>query len=762
MNSSKRLIQSLISQATLWLAPALVFSLFACSQGIRMKNLVNYPLVISNLSVLDTLKVTPEYVQYKGTKESQFRSMTQSIRIQGRHDLRPVWTSDNQGCLEVIDQAMVHILDFNFSGGQDDTTLIRVHSGTLILENCDFSSNDSWAIQVDSGAYLELRNIQFSDLRNGAIQMNGGIVKIFDSNFDSVGKTALSASQGDLLEIHGSIFRNTMGTAIDLHSVTEVWLDSTRVIDSFQDGIVMDSCDYILLNQMESRENGRNGLSLSNSKICGMMNHASLGNLVMGIDISRVDTLRILNSDILGNGETGGRIIGTKTIKLAGLRMGHNGGTGLIINQGNNLWINRSTFQANPQQGLQVDEIESILLDQISVVNNGLGMTLTRFDSLSLVNSLLSANRGKSAALSSGNQLSISKNLIKGNQSGLNIDNVLLLQLDSNRIEDNEVGSDMRSISRINMQNNTWVGNQTGAYFSQLGSLTSKQDHWLSHLSTGFEILSAKELVMSHVKLHNNRNGGLVNGASLRLESSTIDSTREIGLKLMNSNLVVGETTFENNGTAVELAQGSQARITQSHFSDNQMAIVTQPSVSLKLSFSTVTDSRNGIRVGNYGDVEILSNHFSTIDNYCIELSDPHMQGLLMRQNVIHQTGGILKSMSKSGVLDIYNNTFAQNNSGIVAPMRTLNRLDHNIFYQTTQYDFDLLKDPEVLQFNCFYPAVELDSTLFEDNSNLFTNPEFGPNFYLNSTSSCLNGGRDGLLIGALGNIPESRPTLNP
>ena len=740
----------------------LALLLSACSQGLRLKNLVNYPLSLSSLDALDTLKISPEFVKYAGTEVVTFRNFNRDIHIQGRPEIRPMWMGDVRGCLQVDQDAKVYIADFNFQMTHADTALIRVSSGHLILENCDFISSDFWAIEVDSGAFLELRNVKFSALGAGAIKLNGGIVKMMDTHFDHISKTAVYASSGDLLEIHNSTFRNTMGSALEINSVNEVWLDSVLIIDSFQDGMTINDCDYVLINQVESRENGRHGLNLNDASICGILNFSALGNLVDGIQMDDVDTLRMVNSEFIGNGQSGGVITNTQRSRIAGIRVGHNEGDGLQFTRGQELWINRSSFQANLLAGLSIDSLKSIELGQLSLVNNGHGVLVTHFDSLAIHNGLMSSNRNNAAELKNGDYVSISKNLIKGNRLGLVISDLLFTNLDSNRVESNKLGNDIRSISNLSMNDNVWVSNESGAYFSEIASMSSDQDQWLSNLDTGLEVFSVKELLISDARIHNNRNGARLNEVSARMESVSIDSSRDAGLKLMNGSLVIHKLRAQHNGTAIELGEGTQAKVTQSHFGSNELTINAEASVSLTLSFSKMTDSRKGIRLGNYAEASILSNQFDLIDGYCVELSGPHIHSLMLRQNVISQTGGILNSQSVSGDIRVRSNTFARNMGGIRASKRTMSRLDHNIFYRTDMIDPQIMRDENLYRWNCIFPQIAAQPSDSTEALNINIDPDFGANYYLNPNSPCLSGGDNGFLIGALGGVPEARPSLQP
>ena len=736
--------------------------LVSCSQGIRVKNLVNYPVQLSSLDALDTLDVIPEIVKYSGTAIKSFRKITGSIRIQGKQDLRPLWSGDERGCILVDGGAHVYLSDFNFQGTAEDTAIIRVKSGSLMLENCDFKASAFWAIEVHPGAMLELRNVNFSAQSEGAINIRGGQTKIFDSVFEQSGKTAIYASGGDLIELHSSILRNTMGTALEFNSVREVWLDSVRVVDSFQDGIAINECDYVLINQVESRENGRHGLSLINAKICGLLSFSSLGNLVNGIQLDNVDTLRLINSEFVGNGESGGFLTEINRSRIAGIRVGHNGGGGFHFTSGQELWINNSSFQANPLAGLRIASIKFIDLQQISFVNNEHGMIVDDFDSLGIDHSLFSSNRTNAMDIREGDQLYASQNLVKGNSSGFVFKELLFVMLDSNQVESNILGSDIQSISTLKMHDNLWISNESGSYFADVNSMSSTDDQWLSNLDTGLEILSADEVLINGARVHNSRTGAYLNEVSLRMEHSTVDSCRDVGLKLMNTSGTIEKVTYGHNGVALELGEGSQANITQSSFSNNEVSLNAEASASLNLSFSSVSRGREGVILGNYSEARILSNQFDLIDGYSIELVGPHVQSILIRQNVISKTGGVLKSHASSGDIRVQSNTFANNISGIIAPNRSLQSLDHNIFYFTDIPDPQAVRELHLFKWNCIFPSESTLQTPSIGLVNLYSDPSFATNYYLNPMSPCLQGGDNGLLIGALGAQPTTRPSLQP
>lgn len=736
--------------------------LLSCSSGMRVRNLLNYPLPISSLEALDTLKMAPDVIDYSGNDPSQFREFNKSIRIRGKHKDRNTWQADERGCLSVSGGATVHISDFNFRGIGTDTSLIRVDSANLIIENCDFTNVENWAIEVGPQGYLELDNARFMNLGTGAIKQNGGRIKLFNSRFDMAGKTAISASKGKLFEVHKVSFANTMGTALELDSVNEVWMDSAWVIDSFQDGIVLGNCGFVLLNDVEVRENGRNGLHITNSTIGGLLNFKAIGNLVNGMLVDEVDTLRILNSEFIGNGENGAGINAITRARMAGIQVGHNGQKGINIAKGDELLIHHSSFQANPTIALNVDSVKVVHLENMSVVNNGDGVGVNGFDELKFRNNLLASNKRNAALFDSGNQLVSRLNLIKENENGLLVSNVLSVLLDSNRVESNTLGVDLRSTQNIVFTENYWISNKSGCYIFDVGSISSTNDNLDNNSLHGFEILSAGEFALSNATLSNNTDAVLLNQVSAKIETCVFDSGTGYALKLMNGYVDIQESKFRSNSTALKLAEGSRAKILQSQFEDAELAIDAGPSVSFGLSFSSIRKIRSGIRIGNYANVEILSNRFDEIDDYCISAEDPHLQSLTFRQNLVSQAGGILRSNSGSGKISIISNTFVNNTGGLKLKPGTLNMLDHNIFFNTKIYDFEIFTDSHSMRWNCFFPTEENDHPMELSSQNLYSNPHFDEQYYLTPDSPCLKGGDNGLTIGARGVHPEKRPALIP
>lgn len=735
--------------------------LSACSDGMRIKNLVNYPTVLSSLVALDTLKVLPDVIKYMGSEEASFVSFDRDILIQGRQDQRPIWTGDAQGCLRVESDATIHILDFNFRGRQAGPSLIQVDSGRLILENCDLTEAGAWSIEVGPEGELDLRNVRFSKLAMGAIKINGGTVKAYNCTFDQTGKNAIFASNGKSIELHKVNVINTMGTAIELNSISEVWLDSLMVMDSFEDGISLTDCDFVLFNQVESNGNGRNGLYLNGAVISGLLNYSALGNLVHGMVAINIDTLRVLNSEFVGNGESGASLLGINRGRIAGIKVGHNGHSGFHITRGQDLLIHHSTFQASPGVSLFVDSVKTIRIEHASIINNKNGLHILNSDSVEFNNNLLASNKGVAAQFVNTTQLDLSVNLVKENQVGIRVEDVLNVQLDSNQIVSNEKGTDIRSVARIKMTGNMWARNQSGSYFSGMGDIISLEDQWQSNSISAFEVLSGNEIFLTNARFSDNQTGGLLNQVVAKIESCNFDSGNGVALKVMNGALYVTNSKFHMNKVGIELGEGSQGSVVQSIFTGNTLAIDSKASASLMLSYSQVKDARAAIRIGNYGKAEIFSNQFNTIDDYCIQVSGPHLQSLVLRQNILSRTGGVLSSEAKSGVVSVSNNTFAINNAGFDVDNKTIGEMNHNIFHKTP-FDFHILKDPDKLVQNCF-DAAEIENYPVEVRLlNIYSAPKFVADYHLSPQSPCLGGGENGLTIGARGVVTENRPVLEP
>ena len=734
----------------------------SCSTGIRVKNLINYPLSVMSMDALDTLAVLPDVVKYEGIRDSSFIIFKQDIRLQGRPAERPVWIGGAQGSFQVSDGAEVHILDFNFGGTSQDTALIRVDQGKLILENCDFDDLSNWAILVGQQGSLELRNVRFSDLQQGALLIEGGKIRIFDSQFDLAGQAAIMARGGVLFEAHRTTLKNTMGTAVELQGVKEVWLDSVSIFNSFEDGIKLKDCDFTLIEHVVTHKNGRHGLDQERSIISGLIDFSAVGNLVHGMRLHDVDTLRILNSELVGNGESGADLSSIGRSRIAGLVVAHNASTGFQIVGGNDLIIHHSSFQANMQSSLSIDSLDHIDISQISVVNNDNGVHITNYDELNFNGNLLRSNTGTASAFEQGSHVNFSGNVLEDNHNALVIEATETLHLESNRFQANQTGNECQSLGQVISKSNVWQANQSASFYADIGYIKSDNDNWSGNTVHALEVLSTNDLILSGATLSQNVQAVLLTQTSAKIESCLFDSSTGFALKVMNGSAAINGTKFRYGDLGVVLGDGSQARITQSVFDNMQVALDAGPSSETLLAFSRLSNLQEGIRIANYGQAEILSNRFDQVKDFCVELTGPHIQSVHVRQNIMTNSGGILRSSSGSGTIELISNTFANNKQSMDVLTRTISRLDHNIFYKTIISNYDMLEDPGSFEWNCYFP----DSIRLEDKSvpevNLSVDPLFDEEYFLLPGSECINGGKNGLQIGALGIHKGKRPELKP
>jgi len=745
----------------LWVAlvSGLLFS--ACSSGLRFKNLINYPVMLGSLADLDTLAVQPDVISFSGRIQNQFHRFTEDLVIEGRKADRPLWTAKDAGCLLVTRDATVRIMDFNFQGSPGDTAAIRIESGTLILEHCDFSGGMSWGIEVGPAGVLELHDVRFMDLEAGGVQISGGQVKIFDCQFNMAGRTGISSSQAQLVEVHRSDFSNIMGSAITLDSVEEVWLDSLVISDSFQDGIAVRNSNYILINDVLAKGNGRNGLSLTNTIITGLLGYQAVGNLLNGLAITNIDTLRIVNSEFAGNGIHGALISAASYTKIAGVRLLENGYAGLSVKSGSEFLLEQSNFQGNPT-ALTIDSVKILWMQHNRFAEQEQGVVINNFEALQFRENKLIASNIKALTLNHGQQAHVVQNLFKKNQMGLILDHILAVRADSNLIIANQNGSDLRSIADLRLTGNRWQGNGSASYFASIGSFYSKTDQWDHNQGHAVEILSAQAAVFENDRWIANQNGGLLDHVSTRIEACQFDSSTGFALKQLNGELLVRDASLTENNIAIILGGGTRSTLTQSRFRSNDLAVDVRSSAALTLSFCQIEQARSGLQIGNYGSAQLLANTFSKIDGYCVELTGPQLQVLLLRQNVMDKTGGIIKSLSRSGQIDIVNNTFAYCQGGLDLLPATLTTFDHNIFFKTTFSEIAILQQVAAARDNCFAPEDRAGHPDGIRSSNLYQDPGFAADYFLRPTSPCLQAPQDQLLIGARGLIPDLRPQLEP
>jgi len=272
--------------------------------------------------------------------------------------------------------------------------------------------------------------------------------------------------------------------------------------------------------------------------------------------------------------------------------------------------------------------------------------------------------------------------------------------------------------------------------------------------------LSAKDFYISKAAIRKNRDAVLLNQTSAKLESTSIDSSQGYALKLLNGTIVINESKIRSAEKGLLIASGSQAKVTQSIFENLAVAVVADPSTDLSLAFSTLKGVQVGVRLGEFAKAEIVSNLFDNVENYCIDIEGAHLQSLYIRQNVMSNSGGILFSTARSGKIEVINNTFASNTHSFDMMSGTLKRLDHNIFYSTNISNFGMLEDVKSFKWNCYFPD-SLQNKISQ-GLNLMEDPLFDSNYFLKKESKCVNGGKNGFQIGALGILGGKRPELKP
>ena len=731
-----------------------------CSSGLRLKNLAHIPVSVTSLSGMDTLRIQPDIIRYTGGGETEFRVFRRNIRLQGDHAERPVWRSDGTGCFRVENGARIHILDFNFDGRLAQGDVIQIDSGEVILENCDFTDGSGWMIHVGKQGKLVLRETLFRNLGRGAVTISGGSVLISDSRFVNTGETSIHATSATILKVTNTQVEGALSNGLDLNGVTEIWLDSTVIQGSFRDGIQMKGCDYAFISNVAVTENGQHGIAIEDARILGLLNLRSYGNLVNGAQLERIDSLRVVSSEFVGNGGDGANMINVDHSRMSGVHFGHNDHSGLVAEGGIELAIDLSRFQGNPGRGAHISGVEKVGLSKSQVIKNSVGISGVDFTGVTLMDNFFFSNKTTGLSIRSGQKLSSIRNRFQENELGLEFIDVLNTRFDSCHVEKNEQGSDFRSLAQITMRGNTWDSNESASYFSEIGTLDSENDRWSGNLSGGIEILSGSELRFSNTVMSRNRNSLTFNQSSVSLETCRIDSGTGTSIKGLNASLSITSSTFQGNENVLELNDGSRCEMIQSKVLESHSILKSQGAVDLLISYCDFRDLRKGIELGEYASLELLSSQFSEVDGYCIEVPRVPYESIHLRQNIMHHSGGILRAGKSSGDLKIISNTFSNLLGGLDADLGSQSEVKHNIFWNL-DLGSHIAQDP-LVNYNCF-PLADSSETLDGyENTNIFADPKFTSDYFLEPSSPCLIGGENNALIGARGINPIRRPELAP
>lgn len=738
---------------------SLLLLVAGCSTGARIRNLLQYPQKLTDLAALDTLKIRPVSIVFTGTEIDSHYIFGTKTKLVGDESIRPVWEAGTNGCFSVENGAQVYMSDLRFRAGGEDSLFIQVDSGSLVLENCDFTGGDGIAIRVEAGASLTIKNLSFEDLGQGAIENRGGSVTVTECSFENTGEYAIrSTHKGDIRVTHTNI-QGGRGNGLRLEDQHIIWLDSLTIDAMGKDGIAISNSPYLYANRLTLKQNNRHGVYLKNVDLAVLGDILGSANKLDALCIEDIDSLTILNSELMGNGRSGLSVTSAGFCRIAGSRIGHNNQGGLRISSVGQVSIFKTGFVSNMLMAVEVSESQTITMEELTLSSNQAGLQVGGFDSMMLKNCLFLDNRQKAAYLTTGQELKLKSNLFRDNQRALNCRNIHTTLLDSNIFHGNVQAATFETIEFLNSTANQWLENDAAAYFGDLAKLRMQQDLWRGNRKTALEAMNVQGVMIEQTHFVQNHFSAILNQAPLILKGCTIDSSLGAGLKILNGQLTAERSGFSHNLTAISMGDGCKAEILQSQFKDNGTAISTSASVNLKFSYNLVAGGREGIVMGNYALAHLRANRFNEIDGYCFVSTSPHMRDLNMRQNVILKTGGVMNISSTSGDIHCRSNTFAENLSGIHVTPEILKVVEHNVFYETPFLqpisDFSRSR----IEWNCIYPDTAEDQL---SESNIFADPMLTSNLYLREGSPCLGSRHGGMTIGALGGIPDVRPELDP
>lgn len=734
----------------------------SCATRSHLKNLLNIPTELASLRSMDSLRVQPDIVRLSDGVDTLHLTLSRDVRISGKPDNRAVWVGGEEGALIIDQGARVILTDINFRNPTSNKPLILVRHGQLTLENCDITDLGSHAIQVDSLANLSLKNVRFMGIAGHAVISKGQYLRVFGSTFVACGPAALKIGGGRLLEIHGSDFQRNLGSGIEIHGVHEILLDSVRVAESFEDGIRMSDCGYVLLESVETIKNGRHGYNIENSKILGQLNCLSTGNLVNGLISQNVDTLHLVNSEFLGNGQTGLSIKGLKEAKLGGLSVAYNGYDGVSLANGNSLTMEQSNFQVNRNAAVRVENLKTVLIEKIAALGSKSAMMISQVDTLTLLSNLIRSHAENGLFLDEGERMIFRSNQIEKSQRGIFVKNSAFVQMDSNTVRNNLVGATFRSSGTINLANNMWTGNETGVTGTGLVFLESNSDTWTDNRAVGLEVTDGSDLLLSNGLWSRNNQHIILHQSSTRLENSRLDTCVGQAIKVSNGRLSISQSHFIRNSVALDIGSGSQSSLVQSDFTNCDISIRVGESSKLSMNFSRVRDGHLGLDIKSYSDVELISNQFIRLGGEAIKVSGPHLQRLYLRQNVFAENNSIIYSAAVSGEIQIVNNTFVNNSGGLQMKPGTVTGFNYNIYTRMPVFDSTILEYPDRAANNCY------DSKMIEAQKhqllakNIFGKPLLDENYHPLPDSPCIEGGENGTLIGALGVSRDPKLTLKP
>ncbi|RZV41247.1 MAG: right-handed parallel beta-helix repeat-containing protein [Acidimicrobiales bacterium] len=255
------------------------------------------------------------------------------------------------------------------------------NTGSVTMERCTANSSARIGIQVDGASGVTLDSCTTnSNTASGVLIINvAGAVQIIDPTSNLNTTHGIDLDLTGPLTISGATITGNNGRGIWAYSTSTVSISSSSVSDSQDEGVrlenggVADTIDSVTLTDLQSNENGDNGVSLAN--IVGpvtVTNCSFEDNGSDGLDIwdSELNDLVITGGHATGNDDYGYNVEAEGDAEVNGTQANTNDDRGFTLKLTGTVSFENCGASANALgEGIRVERFGLNDLDEVTITN---------------------------------------------------------------------------------------------------------------------------------------------------------------------------------------------------------------------------------------------------------------------------------------------------------------------------------------------------------------------------------------------------------
>ena len=595
-----------------------------------------------------------------------------------------------------------------FSGNILDIKNIRVQNfpyhGIYISDGASFLNFDNCEIKGCS---------RLSDWGIGiVIESTTGDIN-FKELIISQNKRGVNINEAQNISIHNTIIQDNERSSIDIDSLGNLNIEYIQVNNN-GDGIYVNKADSVLIKNASFNNGERNGVDLRSTKTAVLENIEVIGNKYNGIFAVGTEDIKLHKLTITENGAAGINIQNFSSCSIDDASSDQNN-TGLIFKsipevlltnftannntsygidgtEGGELIGTNITILNNERDGINIDSLGNLSLENLKVNNNSDGIHVGKADSVLIRNSFFNNGERNGIYLRSTKTTVLENIEVIGNEytgifavgtediklhkltitdnggTGINIQNFSSCSIDACSSDQNNTGLIFKSIPEVSLTNFTANNNTSyGIDGTEGGELIGTNITILNNKRDGINIDSLGKLILENIQVNENNDGIFVGKVdSILLKNASVNQGKRSGINVQAANIVELEHVeiIANKNTGLFIKGESALKLHNLIVNKNESTgINIQDFKRCDLDSLSLDENNSGLFFKNIANINF---HNSTVSNHKLKaINGVDCGDLISSKLIVENNGGFGLHFNQLEKIAIYDIEFKKNSRGV-------------------------------------------------------------------------------------------------